>query len=544
MFAHFFLFEIKYRLQRPMVYLFLVANFIIVFAATVNDHIVIGGSNDSIHVNAPYVIMKTTLLMTLVGIFMTTALVDTAILRDFTHRFSPLIFSTPIRKISYLSGRFTGAFLMALLPFLGIFAGIALGAGSGLVSPSEISSFSMGAYWNTFLMGVVPNILLVSAIIFWLAATFRSSIVSFLGAVSIVVLYIVLLSFSQNLDNETIAILADPLGINSYNLITKYWTIAEKNTQVLPFSGLFLLNRIIWFSVSIGCLLAAYFQFSFTSRRQKTKTNVQDAADLSNTKPIFVALAPLPAVQLTDNFTLRVQQFLNQIKIEFWSIFKSAPFIVLLLLGIFNMLGSLQHVSELRGTGNYPVTYLMVEAIRGSLYLFLLIMVLFYSGVLVWKERENNMNEIYDVAPYPTWLPFSAKLVALMGMTVTVLLLGTLCGALVQLSEGYTQFQWSIYFREFLVYDLAWLFALSTLAMLIQTLVNNKYIGYFGFILLLIAFQFGPKALSFQSHLIAYASVPTHIYSDMNAWSLYATGLAWFHTYWTLAAAFLAMITV
>ncbi|MGK0364374.1 MAG: ABC-2 type transport system permease protein [Saprospiraceae bacterium] len=541
MFKNFFLFELKYRLQRPMIYIFVLVNFFLAFAATVSDNIIIGGANDAVFLNSPHVIMTMTLFMTLIGIFMTTAIVNTSILRDFEHNFAPLIFSTPIKKLDYLSGRFLGAFLIALLPFLGVFAGIAVGAASPLVEANKLGAFSLTPYLNTFFVGVVPNVLLVSAVVFWLGATFRSSMISFLGAIGILVLYIVLLSFSSNLDNEGVAILSDPMGISSFELITKYWTVEEKNTQVLSLSGLFLFNRLIWIGASLLCLVAAYFQFSFIERRKKAKNT-----EVLQNRPatIFTPLEALPLVHVKDNLSLSVQQFINQAKIEFFGVIKSAPFIVLLLIGLLNMSGSLQSASKIRGTGNYPVTYLMVEAVRNSLFLFLVAIVMYYAGVLIWKERENKMNEIYDVAPYANWIPFTAKLSALMGIVVLVLLCAIGSGVSVQALNGYFNFEFGVYFREFLVYDLAWLFALAVLSMLVQTLVNNKYIGYFAFIILIIAFKFGPVALEIKSNLVSYASVPSYIYSDMNAWSLYAKGLAWFHTYWTLCAGFLSMVAI
>jgi len=544
MFKHFFLFELKYRLQRPMIYIFLLVNFLMAFAATVSDKIIIGGSNDAVHLNAPFVIMNTTLMLTLLGIFMTTAIVNTSILRDFNYKFSPLLFSTPIKKSAYLSGRYLGAFLMALVPFWGVFAGIALGAVSPWVAADEVSSFSIMPYLNTFLVGVIPNILLVSTIVFWLAATFRSSMVSFIGAVGILVLYIILLSFSRNLESETMTILADPLAINAYGILTKYWTIGEKNTQIAALSGLFLMNRLIWTGVSLVCLAMAYFKFSFAERRTKVKfiTSIKEVATTPHT--VFTTLKTLPVVHIQENLQLRLSQFLNQAKIEFFSIIKSTPFIILLVIGLLNMSGSLVHVNEIRGTGNYPLTYLMVEAVRNSLFLFLIVILMFYSGALIWKERDHKMNEIYDAAPFPTWLPFASKLSALMGIVILILVLAIGLGMTVQATQGYFNFQLGVYFREFLVYDLAWLFALATLSMFLQTLISNKYLGYFAFLVLMVVFQFGPSAIAIKSNLLTYAAVPTYIYSDMNGWSPFDQGVAWFHLYWCLAAGFLAMLAI
>ncbi|MEM1119141.1 MAG: M1 family aminopeptidase [Bacteroidota bacterium] len=544
MFQHFFLFELKYRLQRPMIYLFVLANFLMAFAATVSDKIVIGGSNDAVDLNAPYVIMNTTLLMTLVGIFMTTAIVNTTILRDYNFGFSALLYATPVKKSAYLLGKYFGALLISLLPFFGVFAGIALGASSSWVATDEVAPFSILPFWHTFVSAVFPNVLLVSAIVFLLAATFRSTVVSFLGAIMLLVLYVILLSFAKDLDSETVAILADPLAINAHGILTKYWTIEEKNTQLLSLSGLFLVNRLFWMGISLICLVAAYVKFSFTEKRHKSHAAKTDGTPVVSPHTVFTTLQALPLVQIKENASLHGQQYLNQVKMEFLSVIKSLPFLVLLLIGLFNMFGSLVHVSEIRGTGNYPVTYLIIEAIRNSLFLFLIVILMFYSGVLVWKERDYQFNDIYDAVPLPVWLPFSSKLTALMGILILVLCLAIGCGMIVQAAQGYFNFQLGIYLREFLVYDLAWLFTLAVLAMLVQTLSSNKYVGYVAFILLMITFQFGPSALSIKSNLLTYGAVPTYIFSDMNGWAPFEQSLIWFYSYWVLAAGFLGLIAI
>ncbi|MEM9823389.1 MAG: hypothetical protein AAF985_20065, partial [Bacteroidota bacterium] len=128
MFKSIFSFELSYRLRQPMVYVFFLINFFLVFSATVSEEVTIGESSGAQYLNAPFTIMSLSGLMTILGIFMTAAFMTTAILRDFTHQYDGILFSTPIKKSGYLGGRFLGAFLMALVPFLGVFAGIALGS--------------------------------------------------------------------------------------------------------------------------------------------------------------------------------------------------------------------------------------------------------------------------------------------------------------------------------------------------------------------------------------------------------------------------------
>ncbi len=61
------------------------------------------------------------------------------------------------------------------------------------------------------------------------------------------------------------------------------------------------------------------------------------------------------------------------------------------------------------------MTYRIIEIIQGSLYLFLLSMVTYYAGVLVWKERDAGMDDIHDALPHRDWPTYASKLVALLG---------------------------------------------------------------------------------------------------------------------------------
>ena len=44
----------------------------------------------------------------------------------------------------------------------------------------------------------------------------------------------------------------------------------------------------------------------------------------------------------------------------------------------------------------------------------MLIIITFYSGELVWRERDARTHELVDALPLPTWVCVSAKLVALL----------------------------------------------------------------------------------------------------------------------------------
>ena len=543
MFKEIFRFELFSALKKPMVYVFMLVNFLLVFTASVSDSVNIGGSNDAININSPHVIMTTTLIMTLIGIFTTTAFMNMSMLKDYQHKFDGLLFSTSISKIGYLSGRFLAAYVLSLLPFIGVLAGIGIAGSVGMVDSNSTGAFDLMSYVSTFLTGVAPNVFLLSAIAFLFSTLFRSSMYSFVGALAVIVLYILMGAITGNLDNEMIAVLSDPLGVSSYEIITKYSTIEDKNSQMMAFSGMWMINRLIWIGVACVLMLITYLKFSFTRKKTKNSKSA-DHSPAANPFAIFHKQVALPEVRITDSSKQQWGLFIHQLWLETKGVLKSTPFIIITLFGVINMTGMLFMVDERFGTGNHPVTYLMIDAIRGSLYVFLIAVVMYYAGALIWKDRDARMNELIDSTSFAVWIPYLSKLMALVAVVVLTLGLGIVCGIGVQTLEGYTNYEFGVYIQELMIYDLLQFVALVALAMFVQTIVNNKYIGYFAFLLVIVAFKFGPQALEISSNLVSYGSLPDYVYSDMNGWSAHSAGLAWFSTYWTFFAGLLTIAGV
>ena len=58
----------------------------------------------------------------------------------------------------------------------------------------------------------------------------------------------------------------------------------------------------------------------------------------------------------------------------------------------------------------------MLSALQGTFSFLLIIIVLFYAGELVWKERGAKIHEVTDAMPVPNWVPLVAKFVALVAV--------------------------------------------------------------------------------------------------------------------------------
>src|SRR5262249_58903875 len=99
----------------------------------------------------------------------------------------------------------------------------------------------------------------------------------------------------------------------------------------------------------------------------------------------------------------------------------------------------------------FPVTYALIELIRPVLQFFLIVIVIYFSGVLVWKDREDRMDAIMDATPTHEWVSYSARLVALIGILFLILAMAIGPGILFQAFHGFHRFQFALYAKELLL---------------------------------------------------------------------------------------------
>ena len=228
--------------------------------------------------------------------------------------------------------------------------------------------------------------------------------------------------------------------------------------------------------------------------------------------------------------------------IQFRETTKNIFFLVLMLGGfLFSILTAVGITNPLSNR-TWPVTHLMLQMAGAGFAIFALAIVIFYSGELVWRERDAQINQVMDALPLQRWVLFCSKLFTLMLVQVVVVVLILAAGMVVQILQGYYRFQFSLYFRELFLNRLTQLWILCVLAMFVQTLVNNKYLGHFVMVMYLVATIALPPA-GFQDYLYRFGQSPQPIYSDINGYGPFLQPLFWFRIYWMIAAVLLAIVT-
>ncbi|HEX8408852.1 MAG TPA: M1 family aminopeptidase [Thermoanaerobaculia bacterium] len=542
MFAAIAAFEAKYHLKAPLFYILLSIFFLLTFGATTSDAVTMGGAVGNVNRNAPYVIMQFLLIMSIFGILTTTAFVANSIHRDFELGTDALFFSAPIKKWQFLAGRFFGSFSVAVLVYLGVVGAIVIGSLMPWLEKERLGPFELWPYIYSLFVMVVPNLLLAGAIFFSIAALTRSIMATYASVIGFFVATGVAGELIGDIANETVAGLLDPFGMGAFFLGTRYWTVFQKNTQVLPLEGIYLWNRVLWVGISLLILAFAFWRFQFTTGTRKSRKKAKrGAAAAEELKPIQRVSLTLPKVTQTFGRASAWRQYFASIRLETAAIFKSIPFIIILLIGILNIWGNSTAADSTFGTPVYMTTNFMVETIFGAFAVVAMIIAAFYAGDIVWRERNLKMNEVTDTMPLPTWAQWAAKFSALLLVMCATLLAAILTAIFLQAVNGYYNFELALYVKGVFLQIGSLVLLITALAFIMQVLFNHKYVGFVGVMLWFVLSRAMP-ALDFEHRLYRFASAPPATYSDMNGYGHFAWPLTIYNTYWVLFVA--AMLVV
>jgi ABC-2 type transport system permease protein len=533
MLRHIAVFEWRYQRKSPVFWIGCLLFFLLAFGAATSDQVQIG-SRGNVFVNSPYAILQTLGVMSLFSIFVIVSLVANVVLRDDETGFAPILYSTSVRKLSHLVGRFLGANAAALCVLATVLLGTALGAAMPWVDPEKVGPFRPGDYLYALFAFGLPTLLIISAGYFALATATRSIMWTYVGAVATLVLYIVMRGMLRDPEFYTIAALTDPFGLASLDVATRYWTAAERNTQLPPLSGILLANRVLWSAIALALFALAYRRFRFEQRSPKGRA-AADAPDLD--KPI-AASRTLPAPR--GDVATRWRQLWQLARFDMAFVLRSPAFFVLLGIGVVNSIGSLWFAGRWYGTDSYPVTRLMVEALQGSFSIMPIIIAVFYSGELVWRDRDRRMHEIVDAAAAPDWAHLVPKIVAVVLVLGATTLVAVITGVVAQLLKGYAQLEIAGYLLWFALPTVVTAVQIAVLSVFVQVLVPQKFIGW-GVMLAYVVSTVALTPAGLEHRLYSYANTSPVPLSDMNGMGRFWIGQTWFQLYW---GSFALMLTV
>lgn len=505
-------FELRYFLRQPSFYVTSLMLFLISFLSIASNNVSIGGGGE-VFKNSPFAIAITLVTLSLFAMFLVVNFVGSSAVRNQQHQMEELIYSKPLSPASYQLGHFFGSYLVVLLVYAAVPFGMLCASFMPWVDASQIGPTHLSYYIYNFVVLSVPSLFVISALFYAIATRFRSMMALYLIAVVLLVLYMVSGSLTKSPEYRELAALLDPFGLRAFADATRYWTMQEKNTQLVSLDGVFLQSRLLWLFIAAAILsVAGLFKLPNLNKKDRKNTKV--------IKKISPSLTLNVLQKKGTNYSF-LSSFMLRLKFEIKQVLFTGPFLILSLITVALLVLPLLNESGWYGTADWPLTQVMVVRIIGSFGLLMVIVQVYYSAEVVWRERNSGMGDIIDTMPVSNLTFWSSKLIAIVLIMASLLLVGIGTMIMYQLIKGIENIELSLYLIQ-LGYFILLPFVMSAiLAFLFQAFSPNKYVGMGLFVAYFISTMV-MSSWGFGHSLLNFGSAPNIGYSDLNQ---YANGL-------------------
>jgi ABC-2 type transport system permease protein len=504
--------------------------------------------------NAPYIIALTSLIaFFFLGLWTLAPFAGNAASRDLETRMHPLLYSAPIPRRVYLGGRFLAAFVLGSIVMTAIPLGVFVAGLFPLEHPELSGPINPWAYLSTYFFLVLPNTFFAVAFMFAVAVLNKKGILSYLIATMICVTVIgswQIIGESQ--ENWSLAELTDPLGLTIMQHLDKLWSVNQKNTLLPAIENSILLNRVMWFALSAGMLLITYigFKTSTVSTKDKKagrKLNEAETSAFGDYQIYQAVEIAIPHVPKSFDLSTRMLQIGVITRESFRLIALGWGWMALACMFLFVVLTGSMWFSDYYDIPELPVTGHLLGYLQNvkdhGIWLIIPLLIFYYAGELVWRERDARLNDIIGAAPVPVWVSFSGKFAGMLLALVVMQLFLLMAGVLLQASLGHYNFQISVYLKILLGLRLVDYVLLAVLAFALHVILNQKYLAHLICVLFYLFTMFGPE-FGIESGLLMYASDPGWAWSDLRGLNPFMGPWLYLKLYWGAWAMLLVVVTI
>jgi len=510
-------FELTYHLRRPVTWLYFSVLFLLGFFLIASDAIGVVGAVSLVKRNSPYALAQALIVITALGTVITTAIVGTSLLRDFRYKTHELLFTTHVSRLGYLAGRFAGGFLVMVVVYTAIPLGTLLGALAPWVDPETLLPVNPWHHVQPFLVFGITTLFLVSAIFYAVGALTRSLVAVYTSGIALLAGWSIAGNWTQSFDKDALSNAVDVFGLMTLELTTRYWTVAERNSRLLPMDEFVVANRAIW--VGIGFLVAAVTVYLFrlevgTNRVTKTakrRAEPPPPPSVPSPSPVFGRITTMSQLRATTVASYR-------------HIIRDRAFIAIVLIAGIDAAMSAWYADQLYGVTTWPVTYLVAETLATEFYLFMIILTTIFAGEAVWRERALGTDQIIDAAPVSSRVLMSGKIVSVVLALLTLFVAMVPVGVAVQIVKGYTDVDVGLYFTFLFGTLLPWAVAIVLFSFAIHALAQSKFVGHVALILYWVG-SIVLSNLGVEHQLAGPGWLPGFTYSDMNGFGHFVANL-------------------
>ncbi len=544
-----FRFEIRHQSRRASTWICAALLLVLTYYMT-REIYIDNARNQGYLFNGPFVIATMAFLGSMMGLLIASSVTGDAAARDVQARIAPLLYTTPVSKAEHLGGRFLAAFSLFALVLVAVPLGLLLAAIVPGPDADLLGPLRRDAYLAAYLVLLLPNAFVATAFMFSLATLNRRAIVSYLGGVLLFAACVFSRTFvAGTLGRWKLATLLDPLGLTALSELSMTWTPAEKSTLLVGLQGSLVWNRIVWIGIAVAVLAMTHARFRLAhyaagSRRRRSARPAEREDAPIHGAPAHVA----PRVQRTFGIATHMRQALAVARESLQTIVTSWGAMALALMAAALVVASgtqIEHMGVPLVATSARTVRLLSDRLTDPqevMSLMVPLLVVFFAGELVWREREARLNEIADAAPVPDWVSALGKFVGLSLALVAVQALMMGAGLLIQVLQGHYDFELALYGRVLFGLQLPDYVLFALLALVVHVLVNNKYVGHLVVVMAYLFMAFG-SLVGVRHHLLVYGSDPGWMYSDIRGFEPFIGPWLWFKLYWAAWALLLAVAT-
>ncbi|WP_373059924.1 ABC transporter permease/M1 family aminopeptidase [Zunongwangia sp. H14] len=541
--------ELSYHFRQIITWIYLVA--LLAFIFIMKSVITTG---DGVYINNSFHITAVSVIGGMIWLVISANIAGGSAARDAETRMHLLTFTTPVEKRFYLGGKFFAALFMNALLILTLPIGILLSFYLLKSADSELLPFSVLPYLNVYFLILLPLVIIATAFQFALSLITQRSLMSYFASFLLAFLgQILAIATARLFNNWDLVKLLDPVGISGIvGNELQTWTLLEKNTRLIRLEGMFLWNRMLWICLAGGIFMLSYYRFQFATIKRPTWFEFRKKISVSSViHSGIISTSAIKVPTATPDFSL-TSKFLQTLKIAKASFNRIARnlfgFSLVALAAIVPAFFGKNILSNF-GIPVLPTTPQVVDFLSpplGSIdspYVIIPLLILFFTGDLIWRDRDANSNDLIDATPISNWILFLGKFLGIIWVIFAWMLILMLGGSFMQIALDYYHFQIGLYLKVLFGIQLVNYVLFALLSMFIHILANNKSLGYLCVLLAFILISFH-DALGVHHHLLVFASDPGWEYSDMRGFGNTIFPWLCFKIYWAAWAVLLAVVAI
>ena len=188
----------------------------------------------------------------------------------------------------------------------------------------------------------------------------------------------------------------------------------------------------------------------------------------------------IPQIQRKFGFATHARQTCAIAGAAFGTIAKSAAGLVALAVAMLAVLLAPAFIG-LRGVLLLPRTAQVLTVLTAPVadnprlpWVLIPLLIVFYAGEVVWRERDAGLSEIADAMPVPEWALFLGKFLGLSLALLALMALVATVGVLGQVRMGYFHFEIGLYLRILFGLQLIDYILFALLVFVVHAVVKQK----------------------------------------------------------------------